>query len=69
MNLSLELDEKLAFMLSTISESRKTLTEWEQGFFDDQVKRYDEHGANIHLSPKQWAVINRMYDKVTDGNA
>jgi len=66
MNLSLELDEKLSFMLSTIGENRKMLTEWETGFFDDQVKRYEEYGANINLSPKQWAVLNRMYDKVTE---
>lgn len=66
MNLSLELDEKLSFMLSTIGENRKDLTEWEAGFYDDQVKRYDEYGAKINLSPKQWAVLNRMYDKVTE---
>lgn len=65
MNLSLELDEKLAFTLATIGENRKMLTEWEQGFFDDQVKRYDEWGARINMSPKQWSVLNRMYDKVT----
>ena len=66
MNLSLELDEKLQFMLSTIGESRKDLTDWERGFFDDQEKRYAEYGARISLSPKQWAVLNRMYDKVTE---
>lgn len=66
MNLSLELDEKLRFMLETIGESRKDLSEWEQGFYDDQAKRYDEYGARINLSPKQWAVLNRMYDKVTE---
>lgn len=66
MNLSLELDEKLSFMLSTIGEHRKDLSEWEQGFFDDQIRRYDEYGAKINLSPKQWAVLNRMYDAVTE---
>lgn len=66
MNLSLELDEKLQFMFGTIGENRKLLTEWEQGFFDDQVARYDKYGATINLSPKQWVIMNRMYDKVTD---
>lgn len=68
MNLSLELDEKLQFMLSEIGEQRKLLTEWEQGFFDDQVKRYDEHGARMYLSGKQWAVLERMYEKVADAS-
>lgn len=66
MNLSLELEEKLKFTLDTIAEHRKDLSDWERGFFDDQVKRYDEFGARMYLSPKQWAVLNRMYDKVTE---
>lgn len=66
MNLSLELEEKLRFTLDTLIEHRKDLSEWEQGFLDDQIKRFDEYGARINLSPKQWAVINRMYDKVTE---
>lgn len=66
MNLSLELDEKLAFMLTTIGENRKDLNDWERQFFDDQVKRYDEYKANIRLSPKQWAILNKMYDKITE---
>ena len=66
MNLSLEQDEKRAFMLSTIGESRKDLTDWERGFYDDQVKRYVEYGAKMFLSGKQWQVLNKMYSKVTE---
>lgn len=66
MNLTLEQDEKLGFMLSTIGESRKDLTEWEKKFFDDMVQRYDEYGAKVFCSSKQWAQLDRIYSKVTE---
>lgn len=65
MSLSVEAEEKLQFMLSSVSENVKVLSEWEKSFYDDMTKRYDEYGANVHLSEKQWGVIHRMYSKVT----
>ena len=66
MNLTLEQEEKLQFTLDTIAEHRAVLNDWERGFFDDQVKRFEEHGAKMFLSPKQWAVLNKMYEKATE---
>lgn len=65
MALTIEQEEKLVFMLDSIAEGRKELNSWEQGFFDDQVKRYEEFKSNMSLSPKQWVVVNKMYEKAT----
>lgn len=66
MNLTLDQEEKLRFMLADISDNLETLTRWERDFMNDQIKRYDEHGPTMTLSGKQWAVINKIYEKVTD---
>lgn len=67
MSLSVEAEEKFQFMLSSISENVKVLSEWEKNFYDDMVKRYDEFAANIRLSEKQWAAMDRIYTKATGG--
>lgn len=64
MPLTDEQEERLSDILNELSSYRGLLTDWEMSFLDDQVRRYDEHGSEIRLSPKQWAVLNRMYDKV-----
>lgn len=61
MSLTEDEDEKLQHMLGLLEENIKLLSEWEQGFIRDQIKRYEEYRANIRVSPKQWAVINRIY--------
>lgn len=66
MNLTLDQEEKLRFMLADISENMKELTNWERDFMQDQIKRYDGHGAKMFLSGKQWAVIQKIYEKITD---
>lgn len=40
------------------------LTDWERGFMDDQVKRYEQYGARTRFSDKQMEVINRVYGKL-----
>lgn len=52
-------------MLQAIGAERARLSQWERGFFDDQMKRVEEYGANTHFSPKQWAVVKRMHEKIT----
>lgn len=66
MNLTLDQEEKLRFMIADISENLKELTDWERNFMQDQIKRYDEHGAKMFLSGKQMAVIEKIYNKITD---
>lgn len=66
MNLTLDQEEKLRFMIADISENLKELSNWERDFMNDQIKRYDEYGATMRLSPKQFAIIERIYEKITD---
>jgi hypothetical protein len=66
MSLSDEQETKLANILETCLEGRKQLNDWERGFLDDQAKRYDEYKSRMSLSPKQWAILDKMYEKVTD---
>lgn len=40
------------------------VTEWEQGFISDQAERYEQYGTGMRISDKQWAIIDRVYDKV-----
>lgn len=57
--------ESLTDMLQAIEPERPALNAWERGFIDDQVKRFDQYGADIRLSPKQWSAIRKIYEKVT----
>lgn len=57
-------EQRLADILDTLMAARSKLSQWEQGFLDDQVKRYDQYKSAITLSPKQWGVLDRMLDKV-----
>lgn len=66
MSLTLEQEEKVRFTLDTIAEHRAQLNDWERGFFDDQVKRFEEFGARMTLTPKQWAILDKMYQKATE---
>lgn len=67
MVLNLEQEDKLNFYIEEIEANERKLNDWERMFFNDQVKRYAEHGAKMSLSPKQWAVLDKMYKKVTGG--
>lgn len=66
MPLTDEEEKKFVFYIDTINASLGSLNDWERGFIADQVKRYEEFKSKINLSPKQWSVINKVYEKVTD---
>ncbi len=65
MPLSHEQEEKLNAIFNEV-EGASNLTAWERTFLKDQIDRYKEYGAGINLSPKQWAVLNKLYEKVTE---
>lgn len=65
MPLSSEQEEKLNTFFQEL-EGAPRLNDWEKGFLKDQVERYKQYGAGMNLSPKQWAVLNKMYEKVTE---
>lgn len=58
-------EEHFLYLVNTITSYRSQLNSWERTFLDDQIKRHDEYGAAISLSPKQWNILNNMYEKVT----
>lgn len=40
------------------------LSEWEQEFVSQQIDRLAKYGRRMRLSEKQWAVIERIGEKV-----
>lgn len=50
------------FVLCDVGEDR--LSQWERNFVRDQRERYEEHGAAISMSPKQWAILNKIDAKL-----
>lgn len=67
MSLTDDEENRLIHLLSSLEENLKLLSEWERGFVLDHVKRFEEHKSNIRLSPKQWAVLERVFkEKIED---
>lgn len=65
MPLTHEQEQRLADMLDAIAHERGRLNDWEQKFFDDHVARYEQYKSAMSLSPKQWARLEEMYEKIT----
>lgn len=42
----------------------KEISAWERSFLEDQRKRLEEFGENIRMSPKQWAILDRIAKKI-----
>lgn len=61
--------EELGDMLEAIKADTGALNDWERQFVDDQVRRFDQYGAEIFLSPKQWKKIRDIYEVVTGDKA
>lgn len=57
-------NEKLGDMLSKLQADFDALNDWEKGFIKDQIDRHAKYGANIHMSPKQWGTVKKIYDAV-----
>lgn len=64
MSLTIEQEERLSLALNEIGPARAKLSDWERGFFDDHVDKYHKYGSGIRISPKQWAIFDRMIEKV-----
>ena len=41
-------------ILASVSEIRNKLAPRAREFIDDQCQRYEEFGADMHLTPRQW---------------
>lgn len=68
MPLSSEQILKLELTINGVKESAddpgSEVTEWEFNFMVDQEERYQQYGDGMRISDKQWAIIDRIYDKV-----
>lgn len=65
MNLTLDQEEKLRYMLAELGDNLEALTTWERNFVQDQIKRYDELGSRMFMSGKQWACLVKIHEKST----
>lgn len=65
MSLTPEETEDLQLMLDAIEPEMKRLSDWERKFLGDQLDRFGRYGPSIRMSPKQWEVVRRCYQKVT----
>jgi len=45
------------------AQSTTTLTEWEQNFLDDLLKKQDRQGINFRLTEKQEEILERIGEK------
>lgn len=57
---------KLQLIFTGIEEQGATcdITDWERSFMADMQERFNEYRERTRISDKQWAIIDRIYDKV-----
>lgn len=55
---------KVQQTITAAKDNFEDLTEWEQGFMVSTEERVLQYGQDIRMSPKQWGVIDRVYDKL-----
>lgn len=53
--------DQLERIIAAVAEIRARLRDWDRKFFDDVESRYQEHGADLRLSSKQWSNLERLY--------
>ena len=64
--MGLDLDQQLRLerIVEGVDRNMNRCTAWEVQFIVDHSMRYDEHGPEMRISPKQWAVLRRIEEKV-----
>lgn len=63
MSITTDEDERLQLILETLKPIVHTLTGSSPQFVADQIKRYDQYGVDIRLSPKQWEWLENLFEK------
>lgn len=56
-----EQNEELTAILEALSTERGAMNERSRSFYDEQVKRHEEYGARIFLSPAQFNWLRSIY--------
>ncbi len=51
-------------LLDMCNDAAQKLTEWESSFINDTRERYEKYGADTRISPKQKAILVRIYEKL-----
>lgn len=57
-----EQEDRLIDVLQHTEHER--LTSWERDRLVEWGNSYEKHGAMLTLSPKQWAIIDKIYEKI-----
>ncbi len=55
--------EYLQSIFDAYEANKGECNDWEQGFMNDNQRRFEEYGAEMHLSEKQWAIIRKVGTK------
>lgn len=63
--MTLQESERLEELLASLGEVRSKLYPRAREFFDDIEARYSEHGAEMYMSPKQWAWLEDLAEQFT----
>lgn len=56
--------EWLEGLVTACASDLNRLSDWEKGFWDDQLDRLKTYENTINLSPKQWEILYRIAGKV-----
>lgn len=59
-------DNEMEYLKDVMDAARGSgkISEWEEGFMASTEERIEKYGQNTHMSPKQWAVIEKIAEKV-----
>jgi hypothetical protein len=56
--------DQLELILNGAKEHEGELSDWERGFIQDTAERLEKYGDRVRVSDKQWAVLNRIWEKL-----
>ena len=51
-------------VIDRFNRDNTRLSDWELGFFKDQIERWGKYGQDIRLSDRQWEFIDRIAQKL-----
>lgn len=56
--------KRLDSILNEAGDNEERLSEWERGFVADLVERREKYKETTRVSPKQWAILERIEEKL-----
>lgn len=67
MSLTDEQHTRLETILQGLEPEASKLYPAARGFVEDQIKRHDEYGQDVRVSPKQWKWLEDLYKQFVPG--